>query len=104
MSDPLKVSGIESSLAKVALQPTQSAAARTGGVDFGAAFKTALDGVNQSQAQAESLTQAYALNDPGVGLEETMVAVSKANISFQTLVQVRNKLVAAYHDIMNMPV
>lgn len=102
MSD-MKIGAIESSVAKVTLQPGQ-AAGRVGNADFGSAFKAALDGVNQSQKQAETMAQAYALNDPNVGLEETMIATSKANISFQTLVQVRNKLVSAYHDIMNMQV
>lgn len=103
MSDAMKIAAIESSVAKVTLQSAQGAA-RAGGADFGSAFKAALDGVNQSQKQAETMAQAYALNDPSVGLEETMIATSKANISFQTLVQVRNKLVSAYHDIMNMQV
>ena len=65
---------------------------------------SALDDVNASQRQAEGLTREFQLDNPKVGLEETMVAVQKANISFQAVVQVRNKLVAAYQDIMNMQV
>ena len=39
-----------------------------------------------------------------VNLQDVMVNLQKANLSFQQMVQVRNKLVTAYHDIMNMPV
>lgn len=74
------------------------------GSDFAAALKSALDGVNASQADAEHLARAFQTGEAPVGLEETMVAIAKENVSFQTLVQVRNRLVAAYHDIMNMQV
>ena len=63
-----------------------------------------LDHVNQSQVQAESSAKQFQLGQNGVSLEDTMVSMQKANITFQTAVQVRNKLVAAYHDIMNMQV
>lgn len=99
----MKVAGIESSVTKITLQPSQ-ATTGAGKADFGSAFKAALDDINGVQKEAEALAKAYALNDPNVGLEETMIASSKANISFQALVQVRNKLVSAYHDIMNMQV
>ena len=99
----MKVGGIESAVTKVTL-PSGKAASGVGGADFGTAFKAALDDINATQKNAEALAKAYALGDPNVGLEETMIASSKANISFQALVQVRNKLVSAYHDIMNMSV
>ena len=76
----------------------------TGGVDFANVLKSSLDGVNQAQRQAESLQQAFVLGDDKVSLSDTMIAMQKANISFQTAVQVRNKVVAAYNDIMNMQV
>jgi flagellar hook-basal body complex protein FliE len=75
-----------------------------GGPAFGNALKEALEGVNKSQREAENLSHAYQLEDPNAGLEETMIAMSKANINFQALVQVRNRLVSAYHDIMNMQI
>lgn len=99
----MKITGIESSLTKIAMQPAQGAGGAAK-ADFGTAFKAALDDINATQKSADSLANAYAMNDPKVGLEETMIASSKANISFQALVQVRNKLVSAYHDIMNMQV
>jgi flagellar hook-basal body complex protein FliE len=84
-------------------QSVQTPAA-TGGVDFANVLKSSLDGVNQAQHQAEDLQKAFVLGDDKVSLSDTMIAMQKANISFQTAVQVRNKVVAAYNDIMNMQV
>jgi flagellar hook-basal body complex protein FliE len=83
------------------------AAARAGApksVDFGALLKRSVDGVDGAQAQATKLTERFQLGDPKVSLEETMVAVQKASLSFQQLVQIRNRVIAAYHDVMNMQV
>jgi flagellar hook-basal body complex protein FliE len=92
-------------VSKVTLGTTQpSSASKASGAAFGDALKSALDGVNESQKSAESLTRAFEMEDPNVGLEDTMIAVSKANLNFQTLVQVRNRLVSAYHDIMNIQI
>ena len=73
-------------------------------VDFGAMLKKSLDGVDAAQAQSTSMAEKFQLGDPSVTLEETMVAVQKASLSFQQLVQIRNRVVAAYHDVMNMQV
>lgn len=73
-------------------------------LDFGALLKRSLDGVDGAQEQAAALTEKFQLGDPKVSLEETMVAVQKASLSFQQLVQIRNRVVAAYRDVMNMQV
>lgn len=83
--------------------PAQAPTA-TSGTDFASVLKSSLDGVNQMQRQAESMQHAFVLGDDKVSLSDTMIAMQKANISFQTAVQVRNKVVAAYNDIMNMQV
>jgi len=74
------------------------------GVDFGSLLKASVDGVDRVQTQASTLANQFQLGDPKVSLEETMVAVQKASLSFQQLVQIRNRVVAAYHDVMNMQV
>ena len=79
-------------------------AAGAAGVDFGTMLKRTLDGVDAAQAQSTTMAEKFQLGDPGVSLEETMVAVQKASLSFQQLVQIRNRVVAAYHDVMNMQV
>lgn len=75
-----------------------------GGVDFSAVLKSAVDQVNGAQQQAGRLAQDFELGKSGTNLQDVMLSMQKANISFQTMVQVRNKLVSAYHDIMNMQV
>jgi len=72
--------------------------------DFAATLKSAIDQVGRAQSQAESMTKSFELGAPGVQLHDVMISMSKASVSFQQMVQVRNKLVSAYHDIMNMQV
>lgn len=72
--------------------------------DFSAALKASLDQVNQSQSRAENLGKNFALGDDSVSLSDVIIAGQKANIYFQATIQVRNKLVSAYQDIMNMQV
>ena len=73
-------------------------------VDFGSLLKASVDGVDRAQTQASTLAERFQLGDPKVTLEETMVAVQKASLSFQQLVQIRNRVIAAYHDVMNIQV
>jgi flagellar hook-basal body complex protein FliE len=74
------------------------------GVDFSSALKNSLDQVNNAQLKAEQLGKQFAMGDDSVNLSDVMIASQKANISFQATIQVRNKLVSAYHDIMTMQV
>ena len=73
-------------------------------VDFAAALKSSLDSVNNAQSKADNMTQRFALGDDSVNLSDVMITMQKASIAFQATVQVRNKLVSAYQDIMNMQV
>jgi flagellar hook-basal body complex protein FliE len=75
-----------------------------GSPDFGAMLKSALDQANAAQQEAGNLTQQFDLNAPDVNLHDVMVSLQKASLSFQTMVQVRNRLVSAYQEIMNMQV
>ncbi|RJQ47220.1 MAG: flagellar hook-basal body complex protein FliE [Gammaproteobacteria bacterium] len=74
------------------------------GVDFSGLLKTAVGQVNETQQKAASLATAFSAGTTQADLSEVMVALQKANISFQTMTQVRNKLVTAYQEIMNMQV
>lgn len=85
-------------------KPASQAAAASGGADFAAALKSAIDEVNQAQQSAQQMTQEFAAGNSNVNLQDVMVNLQKANLSFQQMVQVRNKLVTAYQDIMNMQV
>ncbi len=72
------------------------------GSGFQDVLKQALSAVSESQLTASRLQREVQLDNPMVSIEETMVAMQKAQISFQATLQVRNRLVQAYSDIMNM--
>jgi flagellar hook-basal body complex protein FliE len=80
------------------------AAATAGGADFSQALKAAIDQVNQAQQQAQQMAEDFTAGSNNVNLQDVMVNLQKANLSFQQMVQVRNKLVSAYNDIMTMQV
>ena len=71
---------------------------------FQVALNQALKSVSASQNDAVRLQREVQLDNPAVSIEETMVSMQKAQIGFQATLQVRNKLVQAYTDIMNMQV
>lgn len=75
-----------------------------GGVDFAQVLQGALADVSAAQKEARAMAQDFSAGDPNVNLQDVMVNLQKASLSFQQMVQVRNKLVTAYQDIMNMPV
>jgi len=74
------------------------------GADFVSSLDSALAVVSKSQNNATELQRQFQLENSGVSLEETMIAMNKASISFSAAVQVRNRLVQAYEQIMQMPV
>lgn len=74
------------------------------GVDFAKALDSALQNVSRLQQDSTSLQRQYQLGADAVSLEDTMVAMQKAQVGFQAAVTVRNRLVSAYTDIMNMQV
>lgn len=77
-----------------------------GGLDdsFSGALSTALKSVSANQNQSSNLQREVQLGNPKVSLEETMVSIQKAQIGFQAALHVRNRMVQAYTDIMNMQV
>ena len=71
-------------------------------VNFSDALKSSLEQVSGSQIKAEEMGKSFAAGDDKVSLSDVMISMQKASIGFQATVQVRNKLVSAYHEIMNM--
>lgn len=80
----------------------QSASTET--ANFSQVLKTALQEVNDTQQSANTLKEAFAAGDPSINLVDVMLQSQKAGIEFEATVQVRNKLINAYKEIMNMPV
>lgn len=81
-----------------------TAAAAPAQTDFSSLLKQSISSVADSQTQAGQLAASFERGDAGADLGKTMVAIQKADLSLSTLSQVRNKLVDAYNNIMNMPV
>ena len=107
MNNTIDVNQLLSQMRSMALQAQQKpnftdnmASAQA---DFANLLKNSIESVNATQQHASSLAQAFEVGDAKVDLNEVMVSLQKANISFQAMTQVRNKLVSAYQEIMSMP-
>lgn len=75
-----------------------------GGVRFAAALGQAMNQVNDLQTHATGLQDRFIQGDPGIGLAEVMSAGQKADIAFRVALEVRNRCIAAYEEIMRMQV
>jgi len=102
------ISAVEGLLANMRVAAASAglreAAPAAGKVDFSSVLKNALDGVAQAQEKSETLQKAFVMGDDKVSLSDTMIAMQKSGINFQATIQVRNKVILAYNDIMNMQV
>ena len=74
------------------------------GTDFAAVLKRGIDSVNSTEQKASQLADAWERGVPGVDLARVMIESQKASVSFRALTEVRNRLVSAYQDIMNMQI
>lgn len=71
---------------------------------FGEVMEQAVNKVNETQKASGEMSAAYERGEPGVDITDVMIASQKSSVAFQATLQVRNKLVEAYRDIMNMPI
>ena len=84
--------------------PKAAAAPELGSSNFADMLGQAINKVSDTQQASSQLANAFEIGKSGVDLTDVMIASQKATVSFQALTQVRNKLVQAYQDIMQMPV
>lgn len=105
------LSSIESVLAQLRAVSAQAASptktnttSSTDNGGFAAELSRSLQRLSAVQNQAYGQAQAFEAGVPGIALNDVMIDLQKANIAFQTSVQVRNRLVAAYQEISSMPV
>lgn len=84
--------------------PAPAEAGAGGAVNFSELLAKAVDNVNDSQQQATALKESFQRGDEGIDISRVMIASQKAGIEFQLMMQVRNRLVNAYQDIMNMQI
>jgi len=93
--------------ASESVQPLNSQnndAAAAGRVDFAGVMQSAVNQVNATQQASGELKQAFEMGDPNVNLVDVMIASQKASVAFEATVQVRNKMVEAYQEVMRMSV
>lgn len=84
--------------------PEAGAPGSASATGFQGALKSALHEVSALQNESTTLQRQFQMGAEGVSLEQTMIAMQRSQIAFQSALTVRNRLVAAYTDIMNMPV
>jgi flagellar hook-basal body complex protein FliE len=72
--------------------------------NFSQVLAASLDQVNAMQQQASGLKTAYEIGDPSIDLPDVMISMQKASLAFEATVEVRNKLLNAYQEVMNMQV
>ncbi len=70
---------------------------------FTETLRNAISGVNETQQNAGALSKAFEMGDPRADLARVMVAAQQSSVAFRATVEVRNRLVQAYQDVMNMP-
>lgn len=104
----MTISSIESVLQQMralnqASSPGAPASAEVAGGGFAGELRKSLDRISDAQQSASRQAENFELGKPGVSLSDVMVDMQKAAIGFQMGLQVRNKVVAAYQEIMNMP-
>ena len=107
----MSIQGVDSVLSQLrALQsrsreltpgPSEAAAPE---VDFSAELGKVVQAVNTQQQATKDVSTAFVQGAQDVELADVMLALNKADVSFRTLAEVRNRLVSAYQDIMNMPI
>ena len=85
------------------LSPSGKPTPQTGSVSFGRLLEGSMDRVNRLQKEADANINNLAGGNQ-TDIHQTMIAVEKADVSFELLMQIRNKLIAAYERIMRMPV
>ncbi len=86
----------------IGAQNVGGTAAGNGVSEFATLLKKGIDAVNQSEQRANALTDAFSRGAPGVSLPQVVLQMEKASMSFRALTEVRNRLISAYQDIMNM--
>jgi flagellar hook-basal body complex protein FliE len=104
----LKPFDFAQAVARAGLRPDGTPLVRAGEAaaapSFQSAMADALKAVSKTQLEAQAMQRELQLDNPSVSLEQTMVAMQKSQLGFQATLQVRNRLVQAYSEIMNMQV
>ncbi|GAB6197072.1 flagellar hook-basal body complex protein FliE [Lysobacter xanthus] len=104
----MRMKGMGDAAASPSIAPTApglaGGVAGSKGGGFRSAMSNAIDNVSKVQNEAGDLQRAFELGDPKADLARVMVAMQQSQVAFKATVEVRNRLVQAYQDVMNMPI
>ncbi len=103
----MNINGLQSEMQAMMVEASNSRPAPTGqkiGADFGDMLSSAINNVNGLQKTSSDLQMRFDRGDEDVSLSDVMIARNKSSVAFEATIQVRNKLVEAYKELMNMPV
>ncbi len=103
----MRLDGLQNEMQAMMIEATNrqpAATSQTVGADFGNMLSDAINNVNGLQKTSSTLQTRFDQGDEGVSLSDVMIARNKASVAFEATIQVRNKLVEAYKELMNMPV
>jgi flagellar hook-basal body complex protein FliE len=103
MSD-MNVNRMLAQMRAMSLEAGNKAPETNGSMDFSSLLQQTINSVNTSQQTAQKMAEAFEMGESKASLAEVMIASQKASVSFQAMLQARNKLVDAYKDVMNMPI
>ena len=92
------------SMAAAAGNEVEGGSSAATGADFSTLMRESIRDVNEAMQTSKEVTQAFEAGDPDVSLAQMMVTAQKANLEFAALSEVRNKLLTAYQEVMNMQV
>ncbi|CAK4067060.1 flagellar hook-basal body complex protein FliE [Vibrio sp. MarTm2] len=103
----MKIDGFQSEMQAMMFEAGNTKPAVTGhtvGADFGELLNNAINNVNSLSKASGDLQTRFDRGDENVSLSDVMIARNKSSVAFEATIQVRNKLVEAYKELMNMPV
>ncbi len=103
----MRIDGLNSEMQVMMLEATNSKPVATGhtvGADFKDLLSNAINNVNGLAKTSSDLQTRFDRGDDNVSLSDVMIARNKSSVAFEATIQVRNKLVESYKELMNMPV
>lgn len=103
MAEDFSIKQVELELNRLREQLKSTESASQQGGSFGQMLKEAISEVNQLANSADEATKQQIVSGESTDLHSTMLELQKAEISFQMMMQIRNKILKAYEEIMRMP-
>ena len=104
INNTVLLSQVRAMAEKARVETTDFIEGKEVGESFSTTLEKAINQVNEMQGHAADLKTRYSRGDESVSLSDAMIAAQRSSLAFDAALEVRNKLVQAYQDIMNMPI